>query len=157
MIDQITLDRIELLHPSLRSEAKAIYSEICKSLSNGVICRFTHTLRTIEEQNKLYAQGRTTKGQIVTNAKGGQSFHNFGCAIDICLIVDGKATWERGKDFDRDNQPDFMEVVKIFKKYGWFWGGDFKTFKDYPHFEKSFGLTIKQLNNKEKLGNYPRI
>jgi peptidoglycan L-alanyl-D-glutamate endopeptidase CwlK len=156
MIDQITIKRIELLHPSLKDEAIQIYSEICKSLSNGVICRFTHTLRTIEEQNKLYAQGRTTKGQIVTNAKGGQSFHNFGLAIDFCLIVDGKATWERGTDFDRDRQPDFMEVVKIFEKYGWEWGGRWH-FKDYPHFQKSFGLTIKQLNNKEKLGNYPRI
>ena len=77
-------------------------------------------------------------------------------AIDCVLIVEGKATWERGKDFDRDGQPDFMEVVKIFKKYGWEWGGDWH-FKDYPHFQKSFGLTTKQLNNKEKIGNYPKI
>jgi peptidoglycan L-alanyl-D-glutamate endopeptidase CwlK len=156
MTDQITLKRIELLHPSLKDEAIQIYSEICETLSNGVMCRFTHTLRTIKEQNDLYAKGRTIKGQIVTNAKGGQSFHNYGLAIDIVLIIDGKATWDRGKDFDRDGQPDFMEVVKIFKKYGWEWGGDWH-FKDYPHFQKSFGLTIKQLNNKEKIGNYPKI
>ena len=157
MIDQITLDRIELLHPKIKEEAKALYSEICQTLSNGVICRFSHTLRTIEEQNALYSKGRSIKGQIVTNAKGGQSFHNFGLAIDIVLIVDGKATWERGKDFDKDGQADWMEVVKIFEKYGWFWGGNFRTFKDYPHFEKTFGLTTKQLNNKEKIGNYPKI
>jgi peptidoglycan L-alanyl-D-glutamate endopeptidase CwlK len=156
MIDQITIKRIELLHPSLKDEAIQIYSEICQTLSNGVICRFTHTLRTIKEQNDLYAKGRTIKGQIVTNAKGGQSYHNFGCAIDIVLIVDGKATWDRGKDFDKDGQPDFMEVVKIFKKYGWEWGGDWH-FKDYPHFQKTFGLTTKQLLNKEKIGNYPKI
>jgi peptidoglycan L-alanyl-D-glutamate endopeptidase CwlK len=157
MIDEITIKRIELLHPKIKDEAIQIYSEICETLSNGVMCRFSHTLRTIEEQNDLYAKGRTIKGQIVTNAKGGQSFHNYGLAIDIVLIIDGKATWDRGTDFDRDGQSDFMEVVKIFKKYGWFWGGDFRTFKDYPHFEKTFGLTIKQLNNKEKIGNYPKI
>ena len=156
MIDKITLDRIELLHPKLKEEAKLIYSEIAKSLSNGVMCRFSHTLRTFEEQNELYAKGRSVKGQIVTNAKGGQSYHNWGMACDIVLIVEGKATWERGKDFDRDGQPDFMEVVKIFKKYGWEWGGDWH-FKDYPHFQKTFGLTIKQLFNKEKIGNYPKI
>ena len=54
----------------------------------------------------------------------------------------------RGKDFDKDGQADWMEVVKIFEKYGWFWGGNFRTFKDYPHFEKTFGLTTKQLNNQ---------
>ena len=68
MIDQITLDRIELLHPKIKEEAKALYSEICQTLSNGVICRFSHTLRTIEEQNALYSKGRSIKGQIVTNA-----------------------------------------------------------------------------------------
>lgn len=157
MNDKITLDRIELLHPKLRDESIQIYSEICQTLSNGVICRFSHTLRTFEEQNALYSKGRSIKGQIVTNAKGGQSYHNFGLAIDFVLIVDGKATWERGKDFDLDGQADWMEVVKIFKKYGWEWGGDFRTFKDYPHFEKSFGLTCKQLLNKEKIGIYPKI
>ena len=157
MIDQITLNRIELLHPKIKDEAIQIYSEICQTLSSGVMCRFSHTLRTIEEQNALYSKGRSIKGQVVTNAKGGQSFHNYGLAIDIVLIIDGKANWDRGTDFDRDGQPDFMEVVKIFKKYGWFWGGDFRTFKDYPHFEKTFGLTTKQLFNKEKIGNYPKI
>lgn len=157
MSDQITLTRIELLHPKLRDEAKQIYQEICESLSNGVICRFTHTFRSYEEQNALYSKGRSIKGQIVTNCKGGQSYHNFGLAIDIVLIVNGVPKWERGKDFDMDGQPDWMEVVKIFKKYGWGWGGDFRTFKDYPHFEKTFGLTTKQLREKNKLGVYPII
>jgi peptidoglycan L-alanyl-D-glutamate endopeptidase CwlK len=157
MIDKITLDRIELLHPKIKEEAKALYQEISESLSNGVICRFSHTFRSIEEQNALYSKGRSIKGQVVTNAKGGQSFHNFGLAVDIVLIVEGKATWERGQDFDHDGQADFMEVVKIFKKYGWFWGGDFRTFKDYPHFEKTFGFTTKQLLSKEKIGLYPKI
>lgn len=155
-MDKITLDRIELLHPKLRDEVKKMYAEITQALSNGVICRFTHTLRTIKEQNDLYAKGRTIKGQIVTNAKGGQSFHNYGLAIDIVLIVNGKATWERGQDFDKDGQPDFMEVVKIFKKYGWEWGGDWVTFKDYPHFQKTFGYTTKQLLTKIPQGEiYP--
>ncbi|WPC13003.1 hypothetical protein LEQ03_12810 [Riemerella anatipestifer] len=60
-MDKITLQRIELLHPKLREEAKAIYKEICKALTGNAICRFTHTLRTFKEQNDLYAIGRTKK------------------------------------------------------------------------------------------------
>jgi peptidoglycan L-alanyl-D-glutamate endopeptidase CwlK len=156
-MDKITLDRIQLLHPKVQNEALELYKEICNALGNNVICRFTHTFRSFDEQNDLYAKGRSVKGQIVTNAKGGQSYHNYGLAIDITLIKDGKVVWDRGTDFDRDGQKDWMEVVAIFNKYGWFWGGNFRSFKDYPHFEKAFGYTCKQLESKPRIGNYPAI
>ena len=41
-----------------------------------------------------------------------------------------------------------MEVVTEFKKAGWIWGGDWRTFKDMPHFEKTKGLTLKQIQEK---------
>lgn len=80
MVDKITLDRIKLLHPSLIAETEEIYKEICKALTANVICRFTHTLRTFSEQDALFAQGRTKPGKIVTNAKAGLSYHNYGLA-----------------------------------------------------------------------------
>ena len=99
--------------------------------------RITHGLRTIAEQNELYAIGRTKPGKKVTNAKGGQSVHNYGFAVDICLIIDGKeASWDVKKDWDGDKVADWDEVVKIFAKYGWSWGGSWRNFKDMPHFEK---------------------
>lgn len=154
-LDKITLERIQLLHPKLRKEAEQIYTEISAALTGRAMCRFTYTLRTFKEQDALYAQGRTTKGKVVTNARGGQSFHNYGLAVDIALVVDtngdGKydtAAWDTKGDYDGDKKADWMECVEIFKKYGWFWGGDFRNFKDYPHFEKSFGLTISQLQSK---------
>jgi peptidoglycan L-alanyl-D-glutamate endopeptidase CwlK len=156
MKDSITIQRIALLHPSIQSEVMAIYDEICSALSGTAICRFTHTLRTFKEQNDLYAKGRTLPGQKVTNAKGGESYHNYGLAIDFVIINNGQAVWSRGEDFDGDKIPDWMEVVKIFKKYGWKWGGDFKSIKDYPHVEKSFGYSTKQLNALPKIkGIYP--
>ncbi|HEY1044940.1 MAG TPA: M15 family metallopeptidase [Bacteroidia bacterium] len=148
MKDQITLQRIELLHPKVKGEVKAIYDEICAALTGTAFCRFAYTLRTFKEQNDLYAKGRTIGGSKVTNAKGGESCHNYGLAVDIVLIDHGRAVWERGQDFDGDKIPDWMEVVKIFEKYGWFWGGNFKSFKDYPHFEKSFGFSASQLKAK---------
>lgn len=152
-MDQITLDRIQKLHPSLRAEASTIYTEICSKLTGRALCRFTHTLRTIEEQDALYAQGRTKPGKVVTNAKGGQSYHNYGLAIDICLIIDGKeASWDSIRDFDGDKIADWMEIVKIFEAHGWEWGGDWR-FKDLPHFQKTFGYTTKQLYFKHKAGD----
>lgn len=151
MIDTKTLERIGLLHPKLRDEAYLIYEEISKELSGASGCRFTSTLRTFAEQNELYAKGRSKSGGIVTNAKGGFSYHNYGLAIDIVLLkdnnLDGKpdeVIWDTKVDIDKDNKRDWIEVVQIFKSYGWEWGGDWK-FYDAPHFQKTFGYSIRQL------------
>lgn len=142
-VDNITLQRIELLHPKIREEVKTFYlNEIVPALLNTT-CRFAYTLRTFAEQDALYAQGRTklfdANGKrlgIVTKAKGGQSIHNYGLAIDIVLLVNNGASWDTIKDYDKDGKSDWMEVVNIFKKHGYTWGGDWK-FKDAPHFEKT--------------------
>jgi peptidoglycan L-alanyl-D-glutamate endopeptidase CwlK len=144
MKDNITLERIKLIHPKLREEVMEIYDEICEALSGSAMCRFSHTLRTFAEQNVLYAQGRTKPGKIVTNAKGGLSYHNYGMAIDIVLIANGAASWDIGKDFDADGKADWMEVVSIFKQFGWEAGIDWK-FRDAPHFQKSLGYSVRQL------------
>ena len=155
-MDTITLARIELLHPKLRTEAKEIYIAIYNALKGRAAVRFTHTLRTIAEQDALYAQGRTKPGKKVTNAKGGSSYHNYGLAIDICLIIDGKeASWDISKDFDKDGISDWMEAVAIFKSRGWEWGGEFKSFKDAPHFQKTFGFTTTKLKTMVKGSGYP--
>lgn len=156
-MDKITLERIQKLHPALRAEARKIYDEICAAMTNkNVICRFAYTLRTFEEQAKLYAQGRSAKGPVVTNAGPGKSNHNYGLAIDIVLLKDTDnngsfetASWETKTDFDLDTLPDWMECVKIFKKYGWAWGGDWH-FKDMPHFEKTMGRSIDMLQGLHK-------
>jgi peptidoglycan L-alanyl-D-glutamate endopeptidase CwlK len=159
MKDQITLDRINLLHPKLKEDALKIYDEIVAALNGSAICRFAYTLRTFAEQDGLYAQGRTKAGAKVTNAKGGQSYHNYGLAIDIVLLVDKDkngtyetASWDIKTDFDGDGKADWMEIVAIFKRYGFEWGGDWK-FNDAPHFQKTYGKSINELlslhtNNK---------
>lgn len=151
MKDQKTLERIQLLHPKLRDEAVELYDEILASLTGSAICRFAYTLRTFAEQDALFAQGRSKPGKVVTNAKGGQSYHNYGLAIDIVLILDKDkngtfetASWDLKTDFDGDKKADWMEVVQIFKRYGFEWGGDWK-FVDAPHFQKTFGKSIYEL------------
>lgn len=151
MTDQNTLSRIALLHPKLREEAGKIYEEICAALTGKAMCRFSYTLRTFAEQNAIYAQGRTKPGKIVTQAKGGLSMHNYGLAIDIVLLVDKdnngtfeSAVWDVKTDFDNDNKSDWQECVTIFKQYGWECGIDWK-FCDPPHFQKSFGKSVREL------------
>lgn len=162
-MDKVTLQRIELLHPLVRDEVKKIYKEICEALNGKAICRFAYTTRTFAEQALLFAQGRTAPGKIVTQARAGRSYHNYGLAIDIVLLVDTDAngtnetaSWETNKDFDSDGKADWQEVVAIFKQYGWEWGGDWR-FSDTPHFQKTFGKSINQLlqlhSNKQFITN----
>lgn len=156
--DQVTLNRIEEIHPVLRAELGQIYKEICEALSGKLGCRFVQVYRSIEYQNELYAQGRTKPGQKVTDAKGGYSYHNHGLGVDFCLTNDknndGKITsdeivWDRNTDIDGDSLKDWIEVVNVFKKYGWVWGD---RWNDYPHFEKSFGYKPSQLLTKYNAG-----
>jgi peptidoglycan L-alanyl-D-glutamate endopeptidase CwlK len=146
------------LHPKLRDEALELYDEIVASLTGSAICRFAYTLRTFAEQDALFAQGRSKPGKRVTNARGGQSYHNYGLAIDIVLILDKDkngtfetAAWDVKSDFDGDKKADWMEVVQIFKRYGFEWGGDWK-FLDLPHFQKSFGKSIYELKSLHAAG-----
>lgn len=168
MKDIKTIERIQLMHPKLRDEVYSIYVDIHNELSGKAQCRFTHTLRTFAEQRELYAQGRTKAGKIVTKAREGFSYHNYGLAIDIVLLLDrdgdGKFTevsWDTRGDFDGDGKRDWIEVVQIFKEYGWEWGGDWK-FIDMPHFQKTLGHPVRSLYNLYMTGkvdenNYVRI
>lgn len=160
MEDKLTLDRIRLMHPAVRNEVEHIYrAQVVPALSGRAVCRFAYTLRTFEEQSALYAQGRTrlfdSGGRrlgIVTNADAGQSIHNYGLAFDIVLLVDANGdggheslSYDAVADYDGDRRADWMEVVDIFKRAGWDWGGDWRSLKDLPHLEKCFGLTWRQM------------
>lgn len=150
MIDKISLDRVQTLHPLVRESANSILNKAETVLSGRASLRYAYTFRSFAEQEALYNQGRNgNKGPIVTNARAGYSYHNYGLAVDIVLIIDGKsASWDMKSDYDKDGKSDWMEVVDLFKQEGWAWGGDFKSFKDYPHFQKTFGYSESQLLSK---------
>lgn len=150
--DKITLDRIATAHPAVRDELGKIYADICNRLTGRAEVRFTRVLSTFAEQAALYAQGRTAPGKIVTQAPAGLSMHNYGLAVDIVLMIDKDgngtheaASWDTATDFDKDGVADWIEVVRAFKQYGWEWGGDWASFKDMPHFQKSFGIKCSDL------------
>jgi peptidoglycan L-alanyl-D-glutamate endopeptidase CwlK len=139
------------MHPLLRKELSDIYQEIRE---RRVSIRITDTLRTFQQQNALYEIGRSKPGQRVTNARAGQSYHNYGLAVDFALLLKGgkEVSWDRNLDLNKNNLKDWDEVVAVFKHYGWNWGGNWTNFKDYPHFEKTFGYSTSELFNFHKVG-----
>lgn len=102
----------------------------------GIDVIVTSTYRDAESQDALYAQGRTAPGKKVTNARGGDSFHNWRCAFDFVPIINGKAIWNDAALWDRCG--DIAESV------GLEWGGRWTNFTDKPHCQYTAGLTIAQ-------------
>lgn len=131
-MDKPTQDKINKLHPSVRTEMETIVNECNQVLTGRSKVRISQGLRTFAEQDELFK-----KVPRVTKAKGGQSVHNYGFAVDIVLIIDGKeASWDTHKDWDNDGIADWDECVRVFAKHGWSWGGNWSSFKDMPHFDK---------------------
>lgn len=129
----LNAQRLARVHPRL-AELGLRMIELCAQA--GVAVLITQGLRTWQEQDELYAQGRSQPGKIVTNARGGQSWHNFGLAFDIVVLDSlGKAEWNTA-------HPGWKEAARIGKSLGLEWGGDWTTFKDLPHFQLVNGLTL---------------
>lgn len=127
---------IKDLHPTVQVLVNAMVIACTKA---GFEFLITSTYRDNESQNALYAQGRTIKGAVVTNAKGGQSFHNYRVAFDIVPLRNGKPVWgTKGADGKL-----WKDIAKIGKACGLEWAGDWKTFVEYPHFQYTQGLTLK--------------
>ena len=132
MINSRSLDD---LSPPVKQRAEA-FIEAAKA--KGIDLLVTSTYRDHESQTALYNQGRTTPGKVVTNAKAGQSWHNHRCALDVVPLVNGKAIWN-------DNVV-WMQIGEIGVACGLEWAGNWKTFKEFPHFQYTGGLTMAQLN-----------
>ena len=119
--------------PLVGRNAQALVSRM-KAVGHPI--RITSTYRSSEEQAELYAQGRTTPGNIVTNAKPGESFHNYGVAFDVVFRNEGydapEALWRR--------------LGSVGKALGLEWGGDWKN-PDRPHFSQTLGYNLEDFQS----------
>lgn len=132
---------IATLHPKIRQLVIDGVNKADVALSGRADMIIVQALRTFSEQDALYK-----KRPKVTNAKAGQSYHNYGLAFDFCLQIDGKdISWDTVKDFDGDKKSDWYEVISVFESLGFKSG---KSFNDLPHFEMTFGYNWRDLLKK---------
>lgn len=146
--DRHTNRRISGIHPAVKASAYNFINQAEAEL--GIKLRVTAGLRSFNEQDELYEQGRTAPGGVVTNARGGQSYHNYGLAIDVVEITDaGQANWDT----------DWDAIGALGESLGWEWGGNWTSIVDKPHFQMAFGLSTTQLRSMYNAqgGNFVNI
>lgn len=124
------------LHPVVKSKAESLL-KLAKQQNIDLV--ITSTYRDDESQAALYAQGRTKPGLIVTNAKPGQSWHNWRCALDVVPIRNGKPVWgTTGLDGDL-----WRKVGEIGESVGLEWAGRWTgKLREMAHFQYTGGLTL---------------
>jgi peptidoglycan L-alanyl-D-glutamate endopeptidase CwlK len=122
-VDSRSEKTIASLLPEVQPIARAL---VQKAALSGIKIKVISGLRTYAEQDALYAQGRTKPGNIVTNAKGGYSNHNFGIAFDIGVFEGSQYLGESSK---------YQAVGVLGMDLGLEWGGNWKTIVDQPHFQ----------------------
>jgi peptidoglycan L-alanyl-D-glutamate endopeptidase CwlK len=114
---------IAKLQPPVQPYARAL---VHAAAAAGIEIKVISGFRSYQEQDELFAQGRTKPGKRVTNCKGGESNHNFGVAFDIG-VFDGKHYLPESPSYDA--------VGVLGKELGLDWGGDWASLVDKPHFE----------------------
>jgi hypothetical protein len=116
------------LEPSTRAWLRQV---LARARAAGLRPVLVSGRRSCAEQTRLYAQGRTSPGQVVTHAKGCRSWHVHGRAVDVAFPKGAPAS-------------SYAQLGAIAKELGGRWGGDFQGFADLPHLEYHPGLTIEQ-------------
>ncbi len=116
---------IDDLHALFKPKALA-FVEAARAAGLDVLIYCTY--RSPEEQSELYTHGRTAPGPIVTNARAGQSAHNFGLAFDGVPMIHGKPMWD-------EKHPSWDIYGTIATYMGLDWAGNWVRFREYPHVE----------------------
>ena len=126
-MDNISEERLNEVCPELARRVRKLAAQ-CEA--NGIHIRVSQGLRTWEQQDLLYAQGRTDAGKVVTNARGGQSAHNFGYAVDIVPADPNFASFT--PDWNSMDSR-WKQVLLLAKACGLAEGAEWRTFPDRPH------------------------
>lgn len=142
--DDRTEANIRTLLPKAQEAARQFMATVLPAMEKkGATVKIISGTRTYEEQDALYAKGRTKPGPRVTNARAGYSWHNFGIAWDIGLF--------RGREYLEDS-PLYRECGAIGRSLGLEWGGDWVRFPDPPHFQIKTGCTLAEMRARVAAG-----
>lgn len=149
-------ERIDLarLHPAFRARLVELHAAC---LRRGSLMVATSGGRTYDEQEALYAKGRTAPGEIVTRARPGRSAHNFLAAAD--LVTDADANLATGLQPDYSD-PAYVVMGEEAARLGLEWGGTWKSIHDTPHVQlalEAHGLTMAALDRAYRSGGYKAV
>jgi peptidoglycan LD-endopeptidase CwlK len=124
-MDTVSEQRLSEVYPGLATLVRQMADQLA---AEGIDIRVTQSLRTVAEQEALYAEGRTQPGKIVTEAMPGYSWHNFGLAVDVAPLTPQGPDWNT-------SHPVWGRIVAIGSALGLVAGADWRTFPDWPHFQ----------------------
>ena len=142
MISSRSLDD---LNPRVKDLAQQLIAQ-CASQSIDLLV--TSTYRDNEAQTVLWQKGRSTPGAIVTNAKAGESFHNYRLALDFCPLENGKCAW--------NDSAVFQHVGEMAEALGMEWAGRWHgNLRELAHVQFTGGLTLADLQLGKTLEDVP--
>jgi peptidoglycan L-alanyl-D-glutamate endopeptidase CwlK len=147
-----TIENLAGLNRKFKAQAESFLAAcepICER--HGITIEVISGLRSWAQQSALYAQGRTKPGPIVTKARAGSSWHNYGLAIDLGLFAGGK--YLDSADPKRADQI-YRELGALAASMGIEWAGLWKSFPEGPHFQNRFGMTLAEAKSKMESMNY---
>lgn len=130
-----TSSSLDSLNPVVAQQARNFLN---LTAANNMDVRITAAFRSWDDSDRDYAQGRTAPGPIISNARGGESYHNWGLAFDAAPFDNGVYS----SDIN-----EFRRMGRLGQQVGLEWGGTFKDIVDYPHFQNTFGLSTEDLLN----------
>lgn len=142
-MDSISEARLQEVHPRLADRVRQMAQML---ETENIIIRVTQSLRSWKEQESLYNEGRDAEGatidqkRVVTNAKPGHSYHNFGLAVDVAPFDGGIPDWNL-------DHPAWKRIVAVGKSVGLESGSEWRTFPDWPHFQLTGSLPVSPDEN----------
>lgn len=137
-MDPISEARLEEVHPKLATQVRSM-AEMLEA--ENITIRVVQSIRSWSEQQALWQEGRDADGNVVdakavvTNAKPGYSYHNFGLAVDVAPFDTGIPDWN-------SSHPAWLRIVSVGESVGLFAGAEFRTFPDFPHFQMTGRLPV---------------
>lgn len=133
-VQGVTGDPLGTVHPELARRVRSLIDKT-RAANPGIDSRVHSGLRSFEEQAALFALGRNPPdpSKIVTNAQPGESYHNYGLAVDVVSFREGKFNWDADDSRARGTFADDVGLE---------WGGNWRDFVDLPHFQLTGGLSI---------------
>jgi len=145
--DARTEGHIATLHIKAQKVARKF---MAKASSGPLTCKIISGTRSYAEQDALYKKGRWgNPGSKVTNARGGQSNHNFCIAWDIGLF-DASGKYLTGAT--KAEQRAYEGIAALAADPDLEWGGNWSSFKDRPHYQARTGKTTSQVRGLFEAG-----